>query len=128
MSVFRMIIAAGVLAISLFAAEWKQAGVTSQGNRVYIRDVKGRGENRSAWIRIEYKDPMKTANGIVKSSRARVRVNCTNRTAAADETIMYIDEAMNQIASQRKLSNEPFTKEPAGSFGDVAVQAICASR
>jgi hypothetical protein len=123
-----MTVAAGVLALPLVAADWKEAGVTSQGNRVYVSDVKGKGDMRSAWLRIEYKSPMKSANGMVKSSRAKLRVNCKDMTTAAEETIMYKDEAMNQIASQKKLNNEPFAKEPAGGVGDLAVKAICAQR
>ena len=112
----------------LAAADWKQAGVTSQGNRVFVSDVKGGGDKRSAWIRIEYKEPLKTADGVVKSSRAKVKVNCADMTAAAEETIMYRDEAIDSIASRRKLKNEPFAKEPEGTFGDVAVRAICSGR
>lgn len=124
-----MSFAAAALAVPAFAADdWKEVGVTSQGNRVYVSDVRGGGDMRSAWIRIAYKEPLKTADGVIRSSRAKVRVNCKDMTAAAQETIMYRDEAINQVASQKKLSREPFAKEPAGSFGDVAVRAICAPR
>ena len=125
----RLVFAGTAFAALLVAAEdWKEAGVTSQGNRVYVSDVKGGGEMRSAWIRIVYKEPLKTADGLVKSSRAKIRVNCKDSTAAAEETIMYRDEGINQIASRKKLKNEPFIKEPAGGFGDLAVRAICAGR
>jgi hypothetical protein len=115
-------------ALALLAADWREAGVTSQGNRVFVSDVKGKGDMRSAWIRIAYKEPLKTPDGMVKSSRAKVRVNCKDMTAAAEETIMYADEAINHVASRKKLANEPFAKEPGGSFGDVAVKAICSPR
>ena len=125
MTGIRALVALSALVVSLMAAEWKDVGNTSQGNRVYVRDVKGKGEMRSAWIRIVNAKPLKTAAGDVRSSRAKVRVNCTDLTMAAEETIMYIDEGINQIAAQKKLKNEPFNKEPAGSFGDIAVKAIC---
>jgi hypothetical protein len=121
-----ILIAGGALA--LFAVDWREAGITSQGNRVFVGDVKGKGDMRSAWIRIAYKEPLKTQDGMIKSSRAKVRVNCNDMTAAAEETIMYTDEAINRVASRKKLANEPFAKEPGGSFGDVAVKAICSSR
>jgi hypothetical protein len=121
-----ILIAGGALA--LWGADWREAGVTTQGNRVFVSDVKGKGDMRSAWIRIAYKEPLKTQDGLIKSSRAKVRVNCQERTAAAEETIMYTDEAINHVASRKKLANEPFAKEPNGTFGDLAVRAICSTR
>jgi hypothetical protein len=124
-----MLLAGTVVPVMMCAAaEWKEVGVTSQGNRVFVSDVKGRGDMRSAWIRIEYKQPMKTADGVIKSSRAKIRVNCKDMTTAAEETITYRDEAMNQIGSRKKLDDEKFVKEPAGGFGDLAVRAICSGR
>jgi hypothetical protein len=118
-----------IAAAALFAAtDWKEVGLTGQGNRVFVGDIKGRGDMRSAWIRIAYKEPLKAADGLVRSSRAKVRVNCKDMTAAAEETIMYRDEAIDQVATRKKLKDEKFVKEPAGSFGDVAVRAICAER
>jgi hypothetical protein len=126
---FCLICIGAAFSVPLFAADdWKEVGTTSQGNRVYVSEIKGRGDMRSAWIRIAYKEPMKTADGVIKSSRAKIRANCKDMTAAAEETIMYRDEAINQVASQKKLQREPFAKEPEGSFGDVAIKAICAQR
>ena len=72
----RLVFVGAAFAASVIGAEeWKEAGVTTQGNRVYVSDVKGGGEMRSAWIRIVYKEPLKTADGLVKSSRAKIRVN-----------------------------------------------------
>ena len=86
--IFMAVVLAPVVLVGLaaFAAgDWRQVGATAGGDQVLVSSVTAQKNGlRTAWIRVEYKEPTKLPQGgPFVELRARVRFNCASNSAAA---------------------------------------------
>ncbi|MGB0103265.1 MAG: surface-adhesin E family protein, partial [Candidatus Sulfotelmatobacter sp.] len=67
--------------VALAAGDWRQIGATPGGDQVLVSSVTAQKNGlRTAWIRVEYKEPTKLPQGgPFVELRARVRFNCASR-------------------------------------------------
>ena len=50
--------------VALAAGDWRQIGTTEAGDKVSVSSVRVQKHNlRTAWVRVEFKEPMKLAQG-----------------------------------------------------------------
>src|ERR1700689_3817522 len=70
--------------VALAAGDWREVGATPGGDQVLVSSVTVQKNGlRTAWIRVEYKEPTKLPQGgPFVELRARVRFNCTSGSAA----------------------------------------------
>jgi hypothetical protein len=123
--------AAPPFATSLHAQpRWTQIGTTSQGNPVFIdrRSVKTADGIITATIRVTFNKPVSTPKGPLTASRAVAMFDCAKRTMAAKESIMYHDEKAGRIFEKRTIGKPGFGTTIKGSFGDVALEHLCAAK
>ena len=68
--------------VALAAGDWRQIGATAGGDQVLVSSVTAQKNGlRTAWIRVEYKEPTKLPQGgPFVELRARVRFNCASGT------------------------------------------------
>jgi len=110
------------------AGDWRQAGATAGGDRVLVSSVTAHKNSlRTAWIRVEYKEPTKLPQGgPFVELRARVRFNCSSGSAVPNSMWFYSRDHSGQlVVSKKARHDDQFGEESEGGFGEVAKDFVC---
>ncbi len=124
------IVLMGLVAIA--ANEWHQAGSTASGDQVLVSSV-SRQKNglRSAWIRVEYKEPTRLPQGgPFVELRARARFNCSGSSSvpsvvASSEWLYSRDRSGRLVVSKKTRRDDQFGEQSEGGFADLAKDFVC---
>jgi len=114
--------------VAFAAQDWRQIGATPSGDQILVSSVTPQKNGlRTAWIRIEYKEPTKLPQGgPFVELRARVRFNCTSGTAIANSEWFYSrDHRGNLVVSKKSRRDDQFGQLAEGGFGDLAREFVC---
>ena len=128
-----LIIAVAVATVALVtlvraAGEWRTIGQTVSGDKVSISAVRVLKNNqRSALVRVEYKDPAQLPQGgPFVEMRARVRFNCASGAATPSSEWFYSrDHSGRFVVSKKATHDDQFGKAPEGGFGDLVSKNVC---
>lgn len=125
-----LVVLAPVLAVSLLLAanDWRIVGQTESGDKVSVSAVRVLKNNqRSALVRVEYKEPAKLPQGgPFVEMRARVRFNCSNGMANPTTEWFYSrDHSGRFVVSKKANHDEQFGKAPEGGFADLVSKSVC---
>lgn len=127
-----------VLLVLLFVApalgaqspRWQSIGTTSSGNAVYInprslsRDSAG---IITATVRTVYAEPVPTPQGPITGSRATAMFNCTAKTVAVKESVIWHDERAGTVYRRSAPTRPGFGPALTSTFAHVALQHLCAT-
>lgn len=123
-------VAAMSLVPALLGAQrrWKPIGATASGNSVYVdpRSVKRSGALVSADVRIVFTTPVRTAKGLMASTRTSATFDCVRKSLAAKENVSYSDAASTRVIDRRVNKIPGYGTVFGGSLGDVALRHLCA--
>ncbi len=117
---------AGVVARA--AGEWRLAGATPNGDEVLVSSISSqKGGARTAWVRIEYKEPMKLPQGgPFVEVRARVRFNCSNGGEAPNSMWFYSRSRSGKlVVSKKARHDDQFGSAAEGGFAGIAHNFVC---
>lgn len=117
--------------VAFGANEWRQVGATAGGDQVLVSSVTARKNGlRTAWVRVEYKEPIKLAQGgPFVELRARVRFNCAVGTAVTNSEWFYSrDRSGKLIVSKKTRRDDQFGQSTEGNFGDMAREFVCGQK
>ncbi|MGO8795679.1 MAG: surface-adhesin E family protein [Candidatus Sulfotelmatobacter sp.] len=124
------VLLAGVVAVA--SSDWRQIGATSEGDQVLVSSVTLQKNGlRSAWIRVEYKEPAKLPQGgPFVELRARVRFNCNDagagRTPVTTSEWFYSrDHSGRLVVSKKTRRDDQFGQTTEGGFGEIARDFVC---
>jgi hypothetical protein len=124
-----VVVLAPVLAVSLLlAGDWRMIGQTESGDKVSIGGVRVLKDNqRSALVRVEYKEPTKLPQGgPFIEMRARVRFNCTTGTAAPSSLWFYArDHSGRDVVSKKATHDDQFGRAAEGGFAELVSKNVC---
>jgi hypothetical protein len=127
---------ASVLLVGLAAraaGDWQSVGATAGGDQILVSSVTAARKNglRSAWVRVEYKEPVKLpVGGPFVELRARVRFNCSDDNAvpgvvANSEWFYSRDRGGQLVVSKKTRRDDQFGQAPEGNFGEIARDFVC---
>ncbi|MGA7697808.1 MAG: surface-adhesin E family protein [Candidatus Sulfotelmatobacter sp.] len=118
--------------VALAAGDWQQVGATAGGDQVLVSSVTARKNGlRTAWIRVEYKEPTKLPQGgPFVELRARVRFNCASGsgvpTAVSNSEWFYSrDRSGKLVVSKKTHRDDQFGQVAEGDFGEIAREFVC---
>ena len=119
-----------VLAVSLLlaAGDWRVIGQTEAGDKVSIGAVRIlKNDQRSALVRIEYKEPTKLPQGgPFVEMRARVRFNCATGTATPSSLWFYSrDHSGRDVVSKKATHDDQFGRASEGGFAELVSKGVC---
>jgi len=129
--IFVAVVLAPVLLVGLvaFAAgDWRTIGATATGDQVLVSSVTAQKNGlRTAWIRVEYKEPTKLPQGgPFVELRARVRFNCASGSSMASSEWFYSrDRSGKLVVSKKTHRDDQFGALAEGNFGDMAREFVC---
>lgn len=119
----------GVVAVA--AGDWREVGLTPTGDQVLVSSVSPlRNGLRTAWVRVEYKEPAKLPQGgPFVELRARVRYNCRNGGAAPNSEWLYSrDRSGKLVVSKKMRRDDQFGQVSEGNFGEIAKDFVCSQK
>ena len=114
--------------VALAAGDWRQIGATPGGDQVLVSSVTSQKNGlRTAWIRIEYKEPIKLPQGgPFVELRARVRFNCASGSAVPNSEWFYSrDRSGKLVVSKKSHRDDQFGQVSEGDFGGIAKDFVC---
>jgi hypothetical protein len=117
-----------LVGVAAFAAgDWRQIGATEDGDQVSVSSVTPQKNGlRTAWIRVEYKEPAKLPQGgPFVELRARVRFNCASGSAAPNSEWLYSKEHGKLVVSKKTRHDDQFGQMSEGNFGVMARDFVC---
>ena len=118
-----------LVGLAAFAAgDWREIGATPAGNKVSVSSLRKLKNNvRTAWIRVEYKEPMRLPQGgPFVELRARVRFSCANgATTPTSEWLYARDRSGKLVVAKKPRSDSEFGKASEDGFGPMASQFVC---
>ena len=117
---------AGIVARA--AGEWRLAGATPNGDEVLVSSISSqKGGTRTAWVRVEYKEPMKLPQGgPFVELRARVRFNCSNGGEAPNSMWFYSRTRSGKLVVSKKAHrDDQFGSVAEGGFSGIARDFVC---
>jgi hypothetical protein len=124
------VVLVGVVAMA--AGDWRQIGLTAGGDQVLVSSVTAqRNGLRTAWIRVEYKEPAKLPQGgPFVELRARVRFNCSSGSlvpgvVANSEWFYSRDRGGKLVVSKKTRRDDQFGQVAEGGFGELARNFVC---
>jgi hypothetical protein len=115
----------------LAAGDWRTVGATVGGDQVLVSSVTSQRHGlKTAWIRVEYKEPIKLPQGgPFVELRARVRFNCTSGSAlpivANSEWFYSRDHSGKLVVSKKTRHDDQFGQVAEGDFGEMAREFVC---
>lgn len=118
-------------ALGAQSPRWQSIGTTSSGNAVYIdprsvsRDSAG---IITATVRTVYAEPVATPQGPITGSRAIAMFDCTAKTVAVKESIIWHDERAGTVYRRSAPARPGFGPPLTNTFAYVALQHLCATR
>lgn len=124
------VVLAPVLAVTLLlaAGDWRVIGQTESGDKVSIGAMKIlKNDQRSALVRIEYKEPTKLPQGgPFIEMRARVRFNCRTGTATPSSLWFYTrDHSGRDVVTKKAAHDDQFGKAAEGGFAELVTKGVC---
>jgi hypothetical protein len=114
--------------VALAAGDWRQIGATSNGDQISVSSVAAQKNGlRSAWVRVEYKEPAKLPQGgPFVELRARVRFNCGSGSAVPNSVWFYSrDHSGKIVVSKKTRRDDQFGLAMEGNFGEIAKDFVC---
>jgi len=118
--------------VALAANEWRQIGSTAGGDQVLVSAISApRHGLRTAWIRVEYKEPTRLPQGgPFVELRARVRFNCADSGAAPglvanSEWFYSRDHSGKLVVSKKTRRDDQFGQSVEGDFAGIAKDFVC---
>jgi len=128
-----VVLAPGMLVglVAFAAGDWRQIGATDAGDKVSVSSVRVQKHNlRTAWVRIEYKEPAKLPQGgPFAELRARVSFNCASGSAAPNSEWFYSRERNGKLVVSKKAArDEQFGLPSEGNFGEMTRSYVCEQR
>ena len=121
-----------LLGVAAFAAgDWRQIGATAGGDQVLVSSVSAQKNGlRSAWIRVEFKEPTKLPQGgPFLELRARVRFNCGSGSAVTNSEWFYSrDRGGKLVVSKKTRRDDQFGQPSEGNFGELVRDFVCKQR
>jgi hypothetical protein len=114
--------------VALAAADWRTIGSTAGGDQVLVSSVTTQKNGlRTAWVRIEYKEPTKLPQGgPFVELRARVRFDCANGSAVPNSEWFYSRDRGGQlVVSKKTRRDDQFGQMAEGDFGAMAREFVC---
>jgi hypothetical protein len=129
---FAVVLAPVVLVglVALAAGDWRTVGATAGGDQVLVSSVTAQKHGlRTAWIRVEYKEPIKLPQGgPFVELRARVRFNCGGAVpsvVANSEWFYSRDRGGKLVVSKKTHRDDQFGQAAEGGFGEIAREFVC---
>jgi hypothetical protein len=131
-----LIVVAVILAPLLFfviafaAAGWHRVGSTPAGDEVSVNIVSAKKGLRSAWVRVEYKNPLKSSQGgPFVELRARVRYNCSTGSSVMSPEWFYSKDRSGKLVVSKKIRrDDQFGQASEGNFGEMARAFVCGQK
>ncbi len=117
-----------VVGMLMAAGDWNSIGQTPAGDKLSVSSVrKLRNNQRTALVRIEYKEPPQLPQGgPFVEMRARVRVNCSNgQVTPTTEWFYSRDRSGRFVVSKKASHDDQFGKSTEGNFVDQVSKGIC---
>lgn len=114
--------------VALAAGDWRTIGSTADGDQVLVSSITPQKNGlRTAWIRVEYKEPAKLPQGgPFVELRARVRFNCVSGSATANSEWFYsVDRSGKLVVSKKMRRDDQFGQMAEGNFGEMAKDFVC---
>jgi len=114
--------------VALAAGDWRQIGATAGGDQVLVSSVTAQKNGlRSAWIRVQYKEPIKLQQGgPFVELRARVRFNCVSGSVVSNSEWFYSrDRGGKLVVSKKTHRDDQFGGAVEGDFGGMAREFVC---
>ena len=114
--------------VAMAAGDWRQIGSTAGGDQVLVSSVSPlKNGLRTAWIRVEYKEPTKLPQGgPFVELRARVRFNCASGSAVSNSEWFYSrDRNGKLVVSKKTHRDDQFGRVSEGGFGEMAQEFVC---
>ncbi|HEY4217247.1 MAG TPA: surface-adhesin E family protein [Gemmatimonadaceae bacterium] len=108
-------------------SRWKEVGKTSVGNIVYVdpRSVKTAKGIITAKVRVKFIDPVKTDNGVWRSSQVTAMFDCAKASVAAKESAYYSDDAGTKVVEHSVNPQPGFGPAIGGSMTKVMLDYVC---
>ncbi|WP_027133299.1 surface-adhesin E family protein [Geminicoccus roseus] len=116
------------LAPPALAARWEAVGLTAKGNQVFIdasKMKKATGDVRTISYRVLYTPPLDLDGRTIASARFDARFDCPSGMVTTDKITLYTDPESTRTLAQKRERVPMTVKEPPGSSGDIARQAVC---
>jgi len=118
--------------VALAAGDWRTIGATAGGDQILVSSVTTQKNGlRTAWIRVEYKEPTKLPQGgPFVELRARVRFNCASGSAVSSvvsnsEWFYSRDRSGKLVVSKKTRRDDQFGQVSEGNFGEMAKDFVC---
>jgi hypothetical protein len=114
--------------VALAASDWREVGATAGGDQVLVSSVSApRNGLRTAWVRIDYKEPIKLPQGgPFVELRARVRFNCASGSAVTNSEWFYSrGRSGKPVVSKKAGRDDQFGQASEGDFGGIAREFVC---
>jgi hypothetical protein len=114
--------------VALAAGDWRQIGATASGDQVLVSSVTAQKNGlRTAWIRVEYKEPLKLPlGGPYVELRARVRFNCASGSAVPNPEWFYTrDRSGKLVVSKKTHRDDQFGQVSEGDFAEMVRNFVC---
>jgi hypothetical protein len=128
-----LVVLAPVVLVSVVAraaGDWRPVGETGAGDRVSVSSLRVRKNQRTAWVRVEYKEPAELPQGgPFVEMRARVRFNCGNGGVVPTAEWFYSrDHSGKFVVSKKATHDEQFGRAPEGGFGEMTSKYVCGQK
>jgi len=120
-----------VSVVAFAAGDWRPVGETARGDKVSVSSLRLLKKNqRTAWVRVEYKEPVKLAQGgPFVELRARVRFSCASGAMAPTAVWFYSRDRSGRLVVNKKATHDDqFGRDAEGGFGEMASKYVCQSK
>ena len=119
-----------VSVVAFAAGDWHPIGETGAGDRVSVSSLRVRKDQRTAWVRVEYKEPAELPQGgPFVEMRARVRFNCASGGVVPTAEWFYSrDHSGRFVVSKKATRDDQFGKVREGGFGEMASSYVCGQK
>ncbi len=126
-SVAAALISAVAPASGAAQGRWKEIGKTAAGNSIYIdpRTVTTKAGITSARIRVKFTPPVKTPQGLWKTSQHLAMFDCAKARVAAKESWYYSDESGSHVVKHDVIAIPGYGPAIGGSMTQVALDYVC---
>lgn len=116
--------------VAIAAGDWRAIGTTTAGDQVLVSSITVQKNGlRTAWIRIEYKQPAKLPQGgPFAELRARVRYNCAKHSAIPNAEWFYSRDRGKLVVGKKTRQDDQFGTSSEGGFGEMARDYVCNQR
>lgn len=119
-----------VSVVAFAAGDWHPIGETGSGDKVSVSSLRVRKNQRTAWVRVDYKEPVELPQGgPFVEMRARVRFNCGSGSEVSTSEWFYSrDHSGKFVVSKKATRDDQFGRGPEGDFGEMASKYVCGQK